>query len=74
MSATEIIEALPKLSPEDLKAVYERVLELENFRVLYPNPDLEGAIEAGLWSLENEPTSTVAEVEARVARWAGKSS
>lgn len=68
MSATEILEELPKLSLDDLQVVHERILELKEVREIEPSAELNAAIALGLESLENEPTISLDEARRKVAK------
>jgi hypothetical protein len=74
MSATEILEELPKLSPAELQIVHQRILKLEEEQEIEPSAELNAAIGEGMRSLETEPTVSLAEARQKVARWAGRSS
>jgi len=74
MSATDILDELPKLTPTELQRIHERILELEESQEVEETPELLAAIDEGLRSLENEPTYTPDEVRARIAQWTSKSS
>jgi hypothetical protein len=73
MSASEILIELPRLTPAELELIQERILELEEARIIEPSPGLNAAIAAGLSSLENEPTVTLDEARPKVRQWAGRS-
>ena len=74
MSATEILEQLPKLSPNDLQVVHERILELKEVHEIEAGAELNAAIALGLESLESEPTVTLDEARRKISQWAGRSS
>ena len=74
MSAAEILDELPKLTPVELQRVHERILELEEAQEIEETPDLLAAVDEGVRSLESEPTYTPDEVRARIAQWTSKSS
>ena len=57
MSATEILDELPKLTPVELQRIQERILELEEAQEIEETPELLAAVDDGLRSLENEPTT-----------------
>jgi hypothetical protein len=70
MSATEILNELPKLAPVELQRMHERILELEEAQEIEEPPELLAAVDEGMRSLENETTYTPDEVGARIAQWA----
>jgi hypothetical protein len=74
MSTSEILDELPKLTPNDLQRVYSRILELEDVQEIEETPGLLSAIDDGLRSLANEPTHTLDEARAKIAQWTSKSS
>ncbi len=73
MSAVEILNELPKLTPVELQRVHERILELEEAQEVEETPELLAAVDEGLRSLESERTYTPDEVRARIAQWTSKS-
>ena len=46
MSATEILEELPRLTPAELETVYRRAMELHQGQTLEASPQLLAAIDA----------------------------
>jgi hypothetical protein len=74
MSAAEILEQLPKLSPVELQIVHQRILELEEAQEIEPGAELSTAIAEGLRSLQTEPTVSLEEARQKVTQWAGRSS
>jgi hypothetical protein len=74
MSASEILDELPKLTPVELQEIRERIVELEDAQEIEETPELLAAVDEGLLSLESEPTYTPDEVRARIAQWTSKSS
>jgi len=74
MSATEILEELPKLKPADRWAILQRLSELETKEEIDPSPEMAAAIERGLRSAESEPCYTVEEVRDKATQWARRSS
>ena len=74
MSAIEILDELPKLTPTELQRIHERILEIEEAQEIEETPELLAAIDEGLRSLESEPTHTLDEVRAKIAQWTSKSS
>jgi hypothetical protein len=73
MSAAEIIEELPRLSPDELMLVHERILELEDSYVIDPSPEFDAAIEEGLQSIKSEPALTLEEARSQLAVWRAQS-
>jgi hypothetical protein len=69
MSTSEILAELPKLSPEDLEAVWSEAGGLLERYTLVPSSALLTAIEAGDASLANEPSVTLDEARRRVRSW-----
>jgi hypothetical protein len=74
MSAAEILDQLPKLTPGELRNIRERILELEEKQEVAETPELLAAVDAGLRSLEMERTYTPEEARAKVDEWTSKSS
>jgi hypothetical protein len=58
MSADEILDELPRLTPDEIQ----------------PSPEFHTAIEQGLHSLETEPIVSLEELDEKIAKWAGRSS
>jgi len=73
MSATEILNELPKLTPVELQHIHERILELEEAQEVEETPALLAAVDEGVRSLESEQTYTPDEVRAKIAQWTSKS-
>ncbi|MEO8351908.1 MAG: hypothetical protein ABI680_09260 [Chthoniobacteraceae bacterium] len=74
MSATEILEELPKLTPEERLKIYQRIARMEHLDEIDPSPGFAAAIEEGLRSLETEPAVPLEEVRDKITQWAGLSS
>ena len=74
MSAAEILDQLPKLTPAELQNIHERILELEEAQEVEETPELLAAVDGGLRSSESEPTYTPDEVRAKIAQWTSRSS
>jgi len=74
MSAAEILEELPNLSSEERLRIYQRIAHLEHLDEIEPSAEFNAAIEEGLRSMETEPLVPLADVEGKIARWAGLSS
>ena len=73
MSAAEILNELPKLTPVELQRIHERIIELEEAREIEETPELLAAVDEGLRSAESEPVYSTEEVRAKVAEWISKS-
>jgi hypothetical protein len=71
MSAAEILDELPKLTPEERLKIYRQIAEMEHLDELDPSPEFRAAIEEGLRSLETEPVVPLEEVRGKIAQWAG---
>ena len=69
MSLTEILDALPKLSFDELQLVDQRILELQEPYEIVPSPEFSAAIEEGIRSSETEPLAAVETVRAKLAEW-----
>jgi len=74
MSAAEIIEELPKLTPEERLRIYRQIAAMEHLDEIEPSPEFRAAIELGLRSLETEPVVPLDEVRDKISQWAGRSS
>jgi hypothetical protein len=76
VSAAEILEELPKLTPTELQHIRDRILELadaqEDAQELEETPELLAAIDEGQRSAENDETYTLDETRAKVAEWIAK--
>ena len=73
MSKTEILQELPKLKPEDLQEVFDRICELEDDRLLKgeePSRDEKALLNQELEDFQREPAtdSSWQEVNARLRR------
>jgi len=68
MSVNEIIQELPKLSPEDRLLLRQQLDEhyLEDFE---ETPEMLAAIDEGLRSLRDEPTLTLEELRKEMLTW-----
>jgi len=68
MSVNEIIQELPKLSPEDRHLLRQELEEhyLEDFE---ETPEMLAAIDEGLRSLREEPTITLEELRKEMRSW-----
>jgi hypothetical protein len=74
MSAAEILDQLPKLTPVELQHIHARILELEEAQDVEETAEMCAAVDVGLRSLKSERTYTPDEVRTRIAQWASKSS
>ncbi len=74
MSAVEIIEELPKLTPEERLRIYRQIAKMEHLDEIEPSSEFHAAIEQGLRSLETEPVVPLDEVRDKISQWAGRSS
>ena len=67
MSATEILEELPKLTPAELEIIYRRAVELHQGQSIEASPDLLAAIDAADESFAKEGGLAVSEARRIVA-------
>jgi hypothetical protein len=67
MSATEILDELPNLSPAELEIVYRRAVELHRGQTLEASPELLSAIDAADES--NEGGVSVGEARRIAGSW-----
>ncbi|MEI9895896.1 MAG: hypothetical protein WDN28_18990 [Chthoniobacter sp.] len=74
MSAAEILDELPKLTPEERLRIYRQIAEMEHLDEMEPGAEFRSAIEEGLRSLKSEPVVPLEEVDEKIAQWAGLSS
>jgi hypothetical protein len=74
MSLTEIIEQLPKLTPEERQAIYRRIEMLDGEPEFTATPEMLAAIEEGTRSAQTERTYTSDEIKVRIREWATTSS
>lgn len=54
MSATEILDELPRLTPAELEIIYRRAMELHQGQTLEASPELLAAIDAADESKEGD--------------------
>ena len=73
MSLAEIIEELPKLTPEERRTIYQQIERLDGEPNFEPTPEMLGAIEEGTRSAQTERMYTAEEIKDRVHRWANSS-
>jgi hypothetical protein len=69
MSATEILDELPKLTPAELEIIYRRAVELHRGQTVEASPELLAAIDAADESLTKEGGVSVAEARQIVGSW-----
>jgi hypothetical protein len=67
MSATEILDELPGLTPAELEIIYRRAMELHQGQTLKASPELLAAIDAADES--NEGGVSVGEARRIVGSW-----
>jgi len=70
MSLAEIIEELPRLTPEERRTIYQQIERLDGEPNFEPTPEMLGAIEEGIRSAQTERMYTAEEIKDRVHRWA----
>jgi hypothetical protein len=73
MSLAEIIEELPKLTPEERRTIYQQIERLDGEPNFEPTLEMLGAIEEGTRSAQTERMYTAEEIKDRVHRWANSS-
>jgi hypothetical protein len=73
MSLAEIIEELPKLTPEERRTIYQQIERLDGEPNFEPTPEMLGAIEEGTRSAQTERMYTAEEIKDRVHQWANSS-
>ncbi len=69
MSATEILNELPKLTPAELETVYRRAVELHQGQTVEASPELLAAIDAADESFAKEGGVGVDEARRMLASW-----
>ena len=69
MSATEILDQLPKLTPAELETVYRRAVELHQGRTVEASPELLAAIDAADESFAKEGGVSLDEARRIAASW-----
>jgi hypothetical protein len=70
MSLAEIIEKLPKLTPEERRTIYQQIERLDGELNFEPTLEMLGAIEEGTRSAQTERRYTAEEIKDRVHQWA----
>jgi hypothetical protein len=68
MSATEILDELPRLTPAELEIIYRRAMELHQGQTLEASPELLTAIDAAD-EAANEGDASVGEARRILASW-----
>ncbi len=71
MSATEILDELPKLSPEEINQIFFRAADLRQ-QMISASPELLAAIDAADASFENEGGIPIEQIEEMVKMWVTK--
>jgi len=71
VSATEILEELPKLSPEEINQIFFRAADLRQ-QMISASPELLAAIDEADASFEKEGGFPIEQVEAMVKTWTTK--
>jgi hypothetical protein len=74
MSLAEIIEELPKLTPEERRTIYQQIERLDGEPNFEPTSEMLGAIEEGTRSAQTERMYTADEIKERIRQWANSSS
>ena len=74
MSLAEIIEELPKLTPEERRTIYQQIERLDGEPNFEPTSEMLGAIEEGTRSAQTEHMYTADEIKERIRQWASSSS
>jgi hypothetical protein len=69
LSATEILNELPKLTPAELEIIYRRAVELYQGQAIEASPELLAAIDAADESVAKEGGVSVDEARRIVASW-----
>jgi hypothetical protein len=69
MSATEILDELPKLTPAELEVIYRRAVELHQGQTVEASPELLAAIDAADESFAREGGVSVDEARRIVSAW-----
>jgi hypothetical protein len=74
MGLAEIIEELPKLTPEERRAIYQQIERLDGEPTFEPTSEMLVAIEEGTRSAQTERMYTADEIKERIRQWANSSS
>jgi hypothetical protein len=73
MSLAEIIEELPKLTPEERRTIYQQIERLDGEPNFEPTLEMLGAIEEGTRSAQTERMYTAEEIKDQVHQRANSS-
>jgi hypothetical protein len=71
MSSAEILDELPKLSPEEIDIIFFRAADLRQ-HVIAASPELLAAIDEADESFEKEGGIPIEEVETMIKSWPAK--
>ena len=74
MSLAEIIEELPKLTPEERRTIYQQIERLDGEPKFEPTSEIFVAIEEGTRSAQTERMYTADEIREQIRQWANSSS
>jgi hypothetical protein len=74
MSLAEIIEELPKLTPEERRTIYQQIEKLDGEPEFEATPEMLAAIDEGTRSAQTEHMHTADEIKERIRQWANTSS
>jgi anaerobic ribonucleoside-triphosphate reductase len=74
MSLAQIIEELPKLTPEERRTIYQQIERLDGELGFEPTSEMLAAIDEGTRSAQAERMYTADEIKERVRQWANSSS
>ena len=74
MSLNDIIEELPKLTPEEHRQIYLRIERLDGEPEFEATPEMPGATEEGTRSVQTEPTYSLEGARERVRQSASTAS
>jgi hypothetical protein len=69
MSATEILDELPNLTPSELESIYRRAMELHRGQMVDASPELLAAIDDADEAFAKDGGVTVAQARDIVASW-----
>jgi hypothetical protein len=71
MSAAEILDELPKLSPEEIDIIFFRAADLRQ-HVIAPSPELLAAIDEADESFDKEGGMPIDDFETMIKSWPAK--
>jgi len=74
MSLAEIIEELPKLTPEERRTIYQQIERLDGEPSFEPTSEMLAGIEEGTRSAQTERVYVADEMKERIRQWANSSS